>query len=51
VRLHAAIGSVTPDDEHEGTGDAIRQARQDGLAAARLNRIAYRRSTTPEGYQ
>jgi putative transposase len=48
VRLHAVIGSVTPDDEHEGTGDAI---RQDGLAAARLNRIAYRRSTTPEGNQ
>jgi len=22
VRLHAAIGYVTPDDEHEGRGDA-----------------------------
>ena len=26
VRLHAAIGYVTPDDEHQGRGDAIRQA-------------------------
>jgi len=25
VRLHAGIGYVTPDDEHEGRGDAIRQ--------------------------
>jgi putative transposase len=48
VRLHAAIGYVTPDDEHEGRGDAIRQQRRDGLAAARENRITYRRNTTPE---
>jgi putative transposase len=40
VRLHAAIGYVTPDDEHEGRGDAIRQQRRDGLAQARENRIA-----------
>jgi transposase InsO family protein len=46
VRLHAAIGYVTPDDEHEGRGEAIRQARRDGIARARLNRITYRRSTT-----
>jgi transposase InsO family protein len=51
VRLHAAIGYVTPDDEHQGRGEAIRQARRDGLAAARLNRIAYRRSTTTEENQ
>jgi putative transposase len=51
VRLHASIGYVTPDDEHEGRGEAIRQARRDGLAAARLNRIAYRRSTTHEENQ
>jgi putative transposase len=51
VRLHASIGYVTPDDEHEGRGDAIRQARRDGLAKARLDRIAYRRSTTPEENQ
>jgi putative transposase len=31
VRLHAGIGYVTPDDEHQGRGDAIRQARRDGL--------------------
>ena len=51
VRLHASIGYVTPDDEHEGRGDAIRQHRRDGLAQARQNRIAYRRTTTPEGNQ
>jgi putative transposase len=51
VRLHAAIGYVTPDDEHEGRGDAIRQQRRDGLAAARQNRIAYRRNTTPQENQ
>jgi putative transposase len=45
VRLHAALGYVTPDDEHDGRGDAIRQARRDGLTRARENRIAYRRST------
>src|SRR5438477_358212 len=46
VRLHAAIGYVTPGDEHEGRGEAIRQARRDGIVRARMNRIAYRRSTT-----
>jgi hypothetical protein len=35
TRLHAGIGYVTPDDEQEGRGDGIRQARRDGLAAAR----------------
>jgi transposase InsO family protein len=43
VRLHAAIGYVTPDDEHEGRGPAIRKARRDGLAAARAKRIDYHR--------
>jgi transposase InsO family protein len=46
VRLHASIGYVTPDDEHEGRGDAIRQARVRGLAIARQTRIDYRRTTT-----
>lgn len=44
VRLHAGIGYVTPDDEHDGRGDAIRQRRADGLAQARQKRIDYRRS-------
>jgi putative transposase len=48
LRLHAGIGYVTPDDEHEGRGDQIRQNRRDGLTQARQNRIAYRRSTTIE---
>ena len=43
VRLHAGIGYVTPDDEHEGRGPGIRKARRDGLAAARHNRIAHHR--------
>ena len=44
VRLHAAIGYVTPDDEHEGRGEAIRKQRREGLDAARAARIAYRRN-------
>jgi putative transposase len=44
VRLHAGVGYVTPDDEHHGRGDAIRQARRDGLAAARQARLDYRRT-------
>jgi putative transposase len=44
VRLHAGIGYVTPDDEHEGRGAAIRKARQAGLEQARLRRIAYHRA-------
>ena len=46
-RLHASLGYVTPDDEHEGRGDAIRQARRDGLARARRLRIAYHRNNKP----
>jgi putative transposase len=48
VRLHASIGYVTPDDEHEGRGDAIRQRRRDGLEMARVKRLDYRRGTTGE---
>jgi len=44
LRLHAGIGYVTPDDEHHGRGEALRQARRDGMAAAREARIAYRRT-------
>lgn len=45
-RLHASLGYVTPDDEHEGRGDRIRQARRDGLARARLQRLTYHRNNT-----
>jgi len=48
MRLHAGIGYVTPDDEHHGRGDAIRQARRDGLTQARHIRIEYRRTSTKE---
>jgi putative transposase len=34
VRLHEGIRYVTPDDEHNGRGDAIRLARRVGLVAA-----------------
>lgn len=44
VRLHAGIGYVTPNDEHEGRGPAIRKARQAGLETARLCRLAYHRT-------
>jgi transposase InsO family protein len=45
VRLHEAIGYVTPNDEHEGRGEAIREARRQGLARAREERLAYHRRT------
>lgn len=51
IRLHASVGYVTPDDEHAGRGDAIRQQRRDGMETARINRIAYRRNATPEENQ
>jgi transposase InsO family protein len=44
VRLHAGIGYVTPNDEHEGRGEAIRKARAAGLEQARLRRLAWRRN-------
>ena len=43
VRLHASIGYVTPDDEHDGRGDAIRLRRRHGLERARQERLDYRR--------
>ncbi len=39
VRLHAAIGYVTPADEHHGRGPQVRRARAAGLARARAERI------------
>ena len=47
VRLHAAIGYVTPDDEHQGRGPKIRHARRLGMRRARQTRIAYHRSHRP----
>ncbi len=44
VRLHEGIGYVTPDDEHEGRGEAIRKAREAGLEQARLARLARHRA-------
>jgi putative transposase len=43
IRLHAGIGYVTPNDEHEGRGEAIRKQRQAGLEQARLRRLAWHR--------
>jgi transposase InsO family protein len=47
VRLHEAIGYVTPNDEHEGRGERIRQARRNGLArAAELRKDQHRLTKT-----
>jgi putative transposase len=43
-RLHAAIGYVTPDDEHHGRGPGIRRARAAGLKRARSERIKQNRA-------
>lgn len=43
MRLHAGIGYVTPNEEHQGGGSAIRKARQAGLEQARLQRLAWHR--------
>lgn len=48
VRLHAALGYVTPDDEHEGRGSGIRRARRNGMKWARRRRIAYHRKHQQE---
>jgi len=44
VRLHEAIGYVTPNDEHEGRGDTIRAARTNGMRIADEQRRAWHRS-------
>jgi len=43
VRLHEGIGYVTPDDEHHGRGDAVRQARRDGMTVADQARRTWHR--------
>lgn len=45
VRLHESIGYVTPDDEHYGRGEAIREARRQGLERARQQRLDHNRRT------
>jgi putative transposase len=44
VRLHAAIGYVTPEDEHHGRGPGIRRARAAGMRRARAERIKQNRA-------
>jgi putative transposase len=51
VRLHAGIGYVTPNDEHEGRGEQIRKAREAGLERARQNRLAHHRATRQHDQQ
>jgi putative transposase len=48
VRLHQALGYVTPDDEHEARGEQIRQARRQGLARAHQQRLDYHRRNRTE---
>ncbi|MCP4224310.1 MAG: transposase family protein, partial [Actinomycetia bacterium] len=45
IRLHEAIGYVTPNDEHHGQGEHIRQARRQGLERARQRRLNHNRRT------
>jgi len=45
VRRHAAIGYVTPDDEHHGRGPQIRRARAAGMRRARVERIKQNRAS------
>ena len=47
VRLHAGIGYVTPDDEHEGRGDSD----QEGPTTTGSTRPAKNASTTTDGVE
>ena len=44
VRLHEAIGYVTPNDEHDGRGNTIRAARTHGMRIPDEQRRAWHRS-------
>ncbi|MGH7735998.1 MAG: transposase, partial [Gemmatimonadales bacterium] len=44
TRLHAAIGYVTPDDEHSGRGPQIRRARTAGMRRAHAERLRQNRN-------
>ena len=43
-RLHSSVGYVTPDDEHEGRGPAIRAVRREGREKARQQRLTHYRN-------
>jgi putative transposase len=45
VRLHAAIGYVTPEDEHHGRGPGVRRARVAGMRRAQAERIKQNRAS------
>lgn len=47
VRLSAAVGWVTPVDEHAGCGPATRRARAAGLKRARPQRLERTRKHRP----
>lgn len=38
---HSSLGYVRPNEEHEGLGNAIRQARKDNLLSARRMRLSF----------
>ena len=46
LRLHQAIGYVTPDDEYRQRGQTIREVRRQGLQRARTRRLEHNRRTT-----
>ena len=51
IRLHEAIGYVTPNDEHHQRGEHIRQARRQGLEQARQRRLDHNRRTNNQPEQ
>jgi len=45
------VGRVTPDDEHHGRSQAVRDARRHGLEQARQHRVATRRQIQQTRHQ